>query len=286
MLLGTELGLVGIKCDRNEVLVVSGSTKRNWASTLFKLFIVVPICIVVAVVNAGFLLGTYMYFARDLPTVSELERYEPKVPCRVTDSSEGCKELKFHCRAPEFPVDLERLPPHVVNAFLAAEDRSFLVHDSPKLPTVLYYSFVVKKCRCCGWPGPFTRVITMGFLPHQQRSFGQFTRARILEIRLERTWEKKRILDVFLNEIYLGNDCYGLGAASQRYFGKPAEHLSVAEAALLAGLVRSQSQYNPVKYPDRADERKRYVLEVMLRAGFLSPDECRKAKEESLPTPQ
>jgi membrane peptidoglycan carboxypeptidase len=105
-----------------------------------------------------------------------------------------------------------------------------------------------------------------------------------LEIRLERTWEKKRILDVFLNEIYLGNDCYGLGAAAHRYFGKPAEQLSVAEAALLAGLVRSPSRYNPVKYPDKADERKRDVLEAMLRAGFLSPDECRKALAEPLPT--
>jgi hypothetical protein len=165
MLLGTELGLVGIKCDRNEVLVVSGSTKRNWARTLFKLFIVVPICIVVAVVNAGFLLGTYMYFARDLPTVSELERYEPKVPCRVTDSSEGRKELKFHCRAPEFPVEVDRLPQHVVNAFLAAEDTSFMERGVPSFATMLFHSFVVIGFRTRWRPSPFTRSIARGLLP-------------------------------------------------------------------------------------------------------------------------
>jgi penicillin-binding protein 1A len=265
---------------------VSGSTKRNWARTLFKVFIIIPICVVVPVVLlvAGALLGAYMYFARDLPTVSELEGYEPKVPCPASDSPEGSKESKFHCREPEFPVDVDRLPPHVVNAFLAAEDTSFMKRVVPSFANMLYHSFVVIGFGHRWRPSPFTHEITMGFLPHQQRSLRRYIRARILEIRLERTWDKKRILGIFLNEIYLGNGCHGLGAASRRYFGKPAKQLSVAEAALIAGIAKGPSRYNPLTYPDKVDERKRYVLEVMLRAGFLSPDECRKAMAEPLPT--
>lgn len=269
---------------------MSGSNTRVWAKTLLKIFIVVPICIAVsvAVLTTGFLLGSYMYFARDLPTVSELERYEPKVPCRVSNSPDGRKEWKSHCRDPEFPVDMDRLPPHVVNAFLAAEDASFFVHGLPSPAQTLYSHYSdVRNRGHVSWPqSRFTRMVAFRFLPRQHRSPGRLIRAKMLEFRIERIWPKNRILGVCLNEVFLGNECYGLGAGARRYFGKPAEQLSIAEAALIAGIVNSPSRCNSVSSLDKANERKGVVLKRMLTAGFLSHEEFRKAKEESLPIRQ
>jgi membrane peptidoglycan carboxypeptidase len=104
----------------------------------------------------------------------------------------------------------------------------------------------------------------------------------ILENRVEQTWSKKRILSIYLNRVYLGPGVYGLGEAAHHYFAKPPEELSAAEAALIAGLVKSPHLLDPLKYPEKAHERKRYVLNTMREAGFLFSEEYDKAMAERL----
>ena len=106
----------------------------------------------------------------------------------------------------------------------------------------------------------------------------------ILAPRLEKAWGKEKILHVYLNEIYLGEGCYGVEAAARSYFDKPVEHLSVAESAMIAGLVSSPARYNPFKSQELARHRQLVVLDRMLRFGFITQEEYEKAKGQQLIT--
>jgi len=213
---------------------------------------------------AGFLCGAYIYFTHDLPSPAELERYEPMVPCFASDAA-GRVETKLHCRRPNFPVDIDHVPPHVANAFFAVEDVSFLNRDS-------------------AWDGRirFTHYVAMGFLWRHRTHLGRGIRSDILERRIGETWGRKKVLWVFLNQVYLGEGCCGVGEAASHYFGKSVEQLSVGEAALLAGLSAGPSFYNPIRNPGKAEERKQQVLRVMADRGWLSAEEHQRAKAEPL----
>ena len=124
--------------------------------------------------------------------------------------------------------------------------------------------------------------VTRNFLLTREKRISRKIKEMILANRFERLWGKKRILHIYLNEIYLGEGCYGVEAAARNYFDKPVEHLSVAEGALIAGLVASPARYNPFKSLDLAQKRKKIVLENMLRAGFIDRASYDKALREKL----
>ena len=243
-------------------------SKRTLVKRLFKALVIIPVFIAVQIIIllSGFLLAAYLYFGRDLPTISELERYEPRIAHNLPDPSGGFEAIRFLYREPRVLVDPDHLPPHVVNAFLAAEA------SRPKS---------IENCELVIWGygktlclyrhrSPFTRLTANGLLEREPNTTKRRIRGTILAIRLEKTWSNEKILWVFLNQIYLGNGCYGLGEAANHYFGKSAERLSVAEAALIAGLVRSPYHHNPKKTLLKAEERRRFVLNSMLSAGFIS----------------
>jgi penicillin-binding protein 1A len=264
-----------------------GTTQKNWPRILVWALIVIPslVALQIAILLAGFLVGAYAYFARDLPTVADLERYEPRVPVFSSNQEVGSRE-------PKFMVDMDHVPSHLTNAFLAATDPRFLKSGSAD-PANEVYCFLTlslppklwprKTCTDCWQTARLSQYVARMFLiPAQYPMARRKIRQLILAIRLERTWGRKKVLWVYLNQVYLGKGCHGVGEAADYYFGKRVEQLSVAEAALIAGISQRPVSYNPMTYPDLADKRKQYVLKTMMERDFLSPEEYEKAKAEPL----
>ena len=126
-----------------------------------------------------------------------------------------------------------------------------------------------------------TMQVTRNFLLSRERKFSRKIKEIILALQLEKVWAKQKILHVYLNEIYLGESSYGVEAAARCYFDKPVEHLSVAEAALIAGLVAGPARFNPFKNEEVARQKQATVLARMLKAGFINDEEYQKAKLSS-----
>ena len=218
------------------------------------------------------------------PSIEQLRGFRPSEGSRVLDRNGTPLGRLAYVR--RINVPLERVPRHVRAAFIAAEDRRFYYHDGIDWRSV--GRAVVRNFRALevreGFSTITMQVVRSAFLPHlaQERSL----RRKLIEIelarRLERALPKQRILELYLNVIYLGNGTYGVEAASRDLFGKSVERLTVGEAALLAGLARGPSIYSPRRHPDRARGRRRVVLAQMADEGYLDRRKVERAEREPL----
>ncbi len=250
---------------------------------LFTIFFLIPLIAVleIPVFLAGAALGTYMVFSRNLPEIPELASYQPKTVS--TFYADDGTVIGIFYKQKRFVVDLAQIPPHVVNAFLASEDGRFFEHsgvDWAGLVRAMVRN--VKAGRIMQGGSTITMQVTRNFLLTRERRFSRKIREIILAQQLEKVWGKQKILHVYLNEIYLGESSYGVEAAARCYFDKPMEHLSVAEAALIAGLVAGPARFNPFKNEEVARQKQATVLARMLKVGFINDEEYQKAKTEQL----
>jgi penicillin-binding protein 1A len=250
---------------------------------LFTIFFLVPLIVVleIPVFMAGATLGTYIVFSRNLPEIPELASYQPKTVSTFY-ADDGTVIGSFY-KEMRFVVDLAQIPHHVVNAFLASEDARFYEHsgvDWPGLVRAMLRN--IKAGRIVQGGSTITMQITRNFLLSRERKFSRKIKEIILARQLEKVWGKQKILYVYLNEIYLGEHSYGVEAAARCYFDKPVEHLTVAEAALIAGLVAGPARFNPFKNEEIARQKQATVLSRMLRAGFITDEEYQRAKAEPL----
>ncbi len=218
------------------------------------------------------------------PSAEQLRGYRPSEGSRVLDRRGAPLGRLSYVRRINVPI--ERVPRHVRAAFIAAEDRRFFYHggiDWRSAGRALVRNFRSLAVRE-GFSTITMQVVRSAFLPHlsQERSL----RRKLIEIelarRLERALPKQKILELYLNVIYLGNGTYGVEAASRDLFGKSVGRLTVGEAALLAGLARGPSIYSPRRHPDRARGRRSVVLAQMAREGFLSAARVERAAAEPL----
>lgn len=153
-------------------------------------------------------------------------------------------------------VDLNQIPQHVINAFLAAEDARFYEHVGVDWQGILRaMGSNILSGRITQGGSTITMQVTRNFLLSRERTYSRKFKEVILASRLEKAWGKDKILHVYLNEIYLGEGCYGLEAAARGYFDKPVEHLTIAESAMIAGLVASPARFNPFKNQELARQR-------------------------------
>lgn len=230
---------------------------------------------------SGIALGTYLVFSRNLPAIPELESYKPRTVS--TFYADDGTVIGVFYKEKRFVVELSQMPSHVIKAFLAAEDSRFYQHngvDWMGLGRATIRNIAAGRVVQGG--STITMQVAKNFLLSRDRTFARKIKEIILAPRLEKAWGKDKILYVYLNDIYLGESCHGVDAAARGYFAKPVEHLSVAEAALLAGLVASPARYNPFKSGELAVQRQHTVLGRMLRAGFLSEEQYQKALQEPL----
>ncbi len=252
----------------------------------------IPLILILALVSglAGGLLGVYLTFVRDLPDIPDLRAYRPKTVSSFY--AEDGSVIGLFYKEKRFPISIESLPPHVVNAFLAAEDARFFTH--PGVDPIGVGRAIVKNLRVGNYAqgaSTITQQVTRNFILSREKKFSRKIREALLAFRLEKTLSKNEILSLYLNEIYLGRGAYGVEAASAVYFGKKSTDLTIPEAALIAGLVSNPTKNAPPKNTDGAMKRREFVLNSMLRNNFISTEEFNSAMSdvpkfrEKLPTP-
>jgi penicillin-binding protein 1A len=225
--------------------------------------------------------ATYFYFSRGLPSVEALRDYRPPQVTKVVCADGSvCAEYFLERRT---LVDAALLPRHVRDAFLAAEDADFYRHEGLDYLGMLRAG--VKALRPGGHltgASTITQQACRNLLLTQERKVSRKMREWILTPRMERALTKDQILNLYLNQINFGHSRYGIEEAALFYFGKHAAQLDVAEAAVLAGTVQQPSRINPVTSLTKAKGRQAYVLQQMVKHGFLGEAEARAALAKPL----
>ena len=176
------------------------------------------------------------------------------------------------------PVDLARLPPYVPAAFVSIEDRRFYEHsgfDPVGMARAVVADLAKGKAR--EGASTITQQLARNVYLNADQTLERKADELLIAVQLERTYSKKQILALYLSRVYFGSGAYGLEAASQRYFNKPAAKLSVREAAILAGVLKSPTNYNPADQPEKSFERSRLVLDAMVETGAITDAERDKA---------
>ena len=212
--------------------------------------------------------GAYQYLAPDIPDAASLRDVESQLPLRVyTRDGRLLAQIGEQRR---IPVAFDEIPPVVIDAFLAAEDARFFEHpgvDWMSLVRALVANVSSGSVREGG--GTITMQLARNTVLTSEKTLRRKLKEVFLAMRLEREYSKQEILTLYLNRIFLGQRAYGIGAASEVYFDKSVHDLTVAEAALIAGLPRSPSLDNPVASITRAHDRRAYVLRRMLELGKI-----------------
>src|SRR5512135_1612181 len=216
--------------------------------------------------------GLIWHFSQDLPDYSQLQDYEPPVMTRVhaADGSlmgEYSKERRLY-------LPIQAIPKRVIDAFLAAEDKNFYEHGgidfSGMARAAMVYAQNYGSNRRPQGASTITQQVAKNFLLTNEVSFTRKIKEALLAMRIERTYSKDKILELYLNEIYLGLGAYGIAAASLVYFDKAVNELTVPEAAYLASLPKAPNNYHPFRQRERAIERRNWVIDRMAEDGFIT----------------
>src|SRR5216684_1361037 len=240
--------------------------------------------LVLAVLGGGLAALAYWHFSRDLPDHQQLADYQPPIVTRV-HAGDG-RLLAEYASERRIFVPISAIPPRVVDAFIAIEDKHFYSHPGIDLPSILRaaltnFEHVGSSRRPVG-ASTITQQVAKNFLLTNEASLDRKVKEALLAMRIERTYSKEKILELYLNEIYLGMGAYGVAAASLLYFDKSVHELSVAEAAYLAALPKAPNNYHPFRQRERALERRNYVLDRMAEDHYITVQEAEKAKKEPL----
>ncbi len=227
-------------------------------------------------IAAAGIFAAYLYLEPGLPSTVHLRDIRLQVPLRVYSSDN--KLIAEFGEKRRIPLNYEEIPQPILNAFLAAEDDRFFEH-----PGVDYHGLLraASQLLLTGERRQGGSTITMqvarNFFLSREKTYTRKLNEIFLALRIEKQLSKHEILALYLNKIYMGNRAYGVGAASQVYYGKPVNELTLAQAAMIAGLPKAPSRYNPIVNPKRALLRRDYVLGRMLKLGMISATEYQTA---------
>ncbi len=241
---------------------------------------------IVNLLSAGFLLGVVglfvvffgaWYYGRDLPDYEKLAKYEPPIVSRVY-SADGRLIGEFASEKRIF-VPYTAIPKRVVDAFVAAEDQRFFNHPGVDVFGIFRAArnFIETRGKSKQGGSTITQQVAKNFFLSPEKSLERKARETLLAFRIERAFDKKKILELYLNQIFLGRQAYGVAAAAQIYFNKSLEQLTVAEVAFLAALPQAPSRNSAVLV-----NRRNYVVGRMLLDGYITPDEADAAKSAPL----
>ncbi len=247
----------------------------------------------------SFLLGTLLFFgavgaialwlvwehfSEDLPDYYQLASYDPPVVSRVY-AGDGRLLAEYAVENRVF-VPITAMPKRVINAFLAAEDKTFYTHPGVDLPGV--FNALILNLRNYGsdrrpvGASTITQQVTKNFLLSSEVSYKRKIREMILALRIEKAFSKDRILELYLNQIYLGSGNYGVATAALNYFNKSLDELTIGEAAYLASLPKAPNNYNIKRNHEAALDRRNWVIQRMLEDGHITADEAKVALTEPL----
>jgi len=239
---------------------------------------------IVFVVGVAAAAGLLWHFSKDLPDYSQLQDYEPPVMTRV-HASDGSL-LAEYARERRLYIPIQAVPTLVIHAFLAAEDKNFYEHGGIDFTGIaraaLNYIQNYGSSRRPQGASTITQQVAKNFLLSNELSMTRKVKEALLALKIERTYSKDKILELYLNEIYLGLGAYGIAAASLTYFDKSINELTIADAAYLAALPKAPSNYHPFRQRERALERRNWVIDQMAGDGFIKVADAEKAKRQPL----
>ncbi|MDQ0393786.1 penicillin-binding protein 1A [Labrys monachus] len=220
----------------------------------------------------------------DLPDYTQLENYEPPVMTRV-HAGDGTL-LAEYARQRRLYLPIEVVPPLLIHAFISAEDKNFYSHIGIDPEGVMRAIWLNIQHHGSGrrpqGASTITQQVAKNFFLAPDQSIVRKIKEAILALRLEQTYSKDKILELYLNEIYLGMSNYGVAAAALNYFGKSVDELTVAQAAYLAALPKGPNNYNPIRQHDAAVTRRNWVIGQMVENGYVSKADGEKAQAEPL----
>ncbi len=251
------------------------STGRARRRRLFRRVILAITLLAFLAVGAATSIAYILYTELDanLPTIDGVVDYKPPIATQIL-SRDGAIIGEFF-NEKRYLVSFDRIPLHVRQAFIAAEDQSFYDHSGvdPVGITRAFINNLAAGGRKVQGGSTITQQVVKSLLLSPQKSYERKIKEIILSLRLERELSKDDILALYLNHIYLGSSAHGIVAAAREYFGKEPANLTLPEAALLAGLPQAPSLYSPFRHWPRAKSRQRYVLKRMYESGFITAEE-------------
>src|SRR3954471_14925353 len=236
------------------------------------------------VVGGLLLLGLVIALAYpNLPSLQSLTEYQPKIPLRIY-TAEGVLMGEFG-EERRAVVSIAQVPPELKNAIIAAEDERFYEHAGIDYIGVLRAAYANLAARGARQgASTITMQVARNFFLSSEKTVTRKLYEALLAFKIEHSLTKDQILELYINQIYLGQRAYGFGAASQIYYGKALEQLTLAETAMLAGLPKAPSTYNPVANPQRAKQRQQYVLRRMAELGYITQEQHDEAYKAPLRT--
>jgi len=219
----------------------------------------------------------------NLPSLQSLTEYQPKIPLRIY-TAEGVLIGEFG-EERRAVVSIAEVPPQLKNAIIAAEDERFYEHAGIDYIGVLRAAYANLAARGARQgASTITMQVARNFFLSSEKTLTRKLYEALLAFKIEHSLSKDQILELYVNQIYLGQRAYGFGAASQIYYGKALEQLTLAETAMLAGLPKAPSTYNPVANPQRAKQRQQYVLRRMTELGYITQEQHDEAYKAPLRT--
>jgi len=240
--------------------------------------------VIVFLAVAGVAAYILWQFSQDLPDYEALANYEPKVMTRL-HANDG-RLIAEYAREERLYVPVETVPDVAVNAFLSAEDKNFFEHGGIDLPAIMRAVVTnirnyMNNRRLVG-ASTITQQVAKNFLLSNERSLERKIKEAMLAIRMERAFDKGKILELYLNEIYFGMGSYGIAAASLNYFGKELHELEIHEAAYLAALPKAPNNYHPFRDTERAIARRNWVIDQMRENGHITAEQADAAQARGL----
>lgn len=231
---------------------------------------------------AGVLLAGFaaVVSLRQLPSVDALRDYRPQVPLRVF-TRDDVQIGEFGTEHREF-IPIDRMPKLMSDALLAAEDDQFYSHVGVDVPGLVRAALANIGEGYAQGASTITMQVARNFYLSREKTLSRKWYEILLAFEIDRSLPKERILELYMNQVYLGEHAYGFGSAAQTYFGKPLAQLSLAETAMLAGLPKAPSTMNPVVNLPRAKRRQEYVLGRMLALGMITQDQYREARNAQI----
>jgi len=247
---------------------------------------IASVLLMLGFIGAGAVGYAFYHYSKDLPDYRHLADYDPPVTTRVY-AGDGRFLIEYATERRVF-VPMADIPKGVINAFLAAEDKSFYSHPGIDLMGIFRammtnVSQVGSDRRPVG-ASTITQQVAKNFLLTNEVSVERKIKELILAFRIEHAYSKDRILELYMNEIYLGSSAYGVAVAALIYFGKPLDALTIEEAAFLAALPKAPNNYNPVRYPAAAKARRDWVIGRMQEDGHITAEEADIARNKPLQT--
>ena len=250
-----------------------------WQRFLIKLFAWTFGLAFAAVLGAVTIAGVALAVAYpNLPDISDLSDYRPKLPLRVF-SADGVLMGEFGEERRNL-TPINEIPAVMKNAVLAIEDARFYSHHGVDYKGLVRAGVAnLGRVKSQG-ASTITMQVARNVYLSSEKTFTRKLYEVLLTFKLEHMLSKDQILEIYMNQIFLGNRAYGFAAACETYFGKPLKDITIAEAAMLAGLPKAPSAFNPVTNPSRARSRQLYIIERMEENGFITAEQAKPPKQE------